>query len=138
MSPAGPGPPELLSILVCDLAYRDTTTGKCYILGTFSRIAAQTFPYTHPRLSVALALTNGHGTAKTELRLVMMATNQPVLAIKDELRFTSPLQVVEGIIDINNVTFPEAGIYSFDLYIDGELIGQKSFLVGSVTGGATP
>jgi hypothetical protein len=55
-------PPEVLALVVADLAYRDDVSGKYFILGSRFWIAATGgFPYTHPRLAVYAALTNGRG-----------------------------------------------------------------------------
>jgi hypothetical protein len=36
--------------------------------------------------------------------------------------------------NLNNVQFPQPGVYSFDLYVGGALIGSRRFEVVAVAG----
>ena len=118
---------ELLAIIVCDETIRDQATGKHTLVGLFNRISVMTLPNVHPRMHVFVSLTNGHGEAKGELRLVSRATDEVVIKLGGKLIFPDPLAVVEMDFALNNVTFPKPGRYSFDFYCNGELVGSRPF-----------
>lgn len=121
--------PTLLAILVCDAIYRDPTTQKCSLLGLFNNLSARQFPCVHERLSVFLSLTDGHGTAKGEIRLVHKPTNKTVFHLHGEIVFPDPLSTTELAFEINRLMLPEPGPYSFDFYCNGDLLGSRPFLV---------
>ena len=121
-----PGP-QLIAILVCDTIIRDQMTQKHTLVGLFNRIGVKRFPYRHGAMHVFVSLTDGHGEAEGELRLVCLHTNEPVVKIRGKLVFPNPLAVVEMTFGLFNVAFPRAGRYSFDLYCNGELVGSRPF-----------
>lgn len=121
--------PELIAIVICDETIRDEATKKHTLVGLFNRITAKQFPCVHARLHVFVSLTNGHGKASGELRLVLRETNEPVLQLSVKIAFPTPLDVVEMDFDIYNLALPKPGRYSFDFLCNGELVGSRPFQV---------
>lgn len=121
--------PTLLAIVVCDETICDRVTGKHTLVGLFNRLGAAKFPCVHPKLHVFVSLTNGHGQAQGELKLIRKDKDETVLSLRGEVRFPDPLAVVEMDFGIHNAAFPEPTTYSFDFYCDGELIGSRPFTV---------
>jgi hypothetical protein len=52
--------PTVLAWLVADHVYRDQSSKRCYILGTYSALGSLAFPFTHPGLHAYAALTELH------------------------------------------------------------------------------
>ena len=119
--------PQLVAILICDEIIRDRATFKATLVGLFNLIAAPSFPCVHRGLHVYVSLTNGHGKAQAELRLVLRETNQVIGRLHGEVQFPDPLAVVEMDYELPEINFPREGLYSFDLYCDGILIGARPF-----------
>ena len=124
-----PATPLLLAILVCDEVIRDERTHKETLVGLFNTIHATSFPCVHSHLNVFISLTNGHGTAPSELRLVRRDTGQALSGFKGSVKFPSPLAVVNVNFDMANAAFPVAGSYSFDFYCHDTLVGSRPFEV---------
>ena len=125
-----PPPPTLLALIICDQIIQDPATGKHSLLGLFSRISTKAFPCTHPRLNVFISLTDGHGKASGQLRVVRKDAPEeapPQMQLSGTIEFPSPLAVVELVFTISNLPLPAAGRYSCDFYCNGALLGSRPF-----------
>ena len=114
--------PQLLAWLTCDGAHIDPVTGKHTILGVFSNIKAQQFPVTHPFMIWFLTLTDC-STGKHEVAISMgvdPTQMQPLL--KRSFESPGPLQRINLINEIRNLTFPHLGDYSIVIEVDDEPI----------------
>lgn len=122
---------QLLAWLTCDGVHLDPATGKHTILGVFSNIRAHRFPVTHPFMIWFMTLTDcAAGSHKVRILLGMEPTQmQPLL----ERTFESPgpLQRINLINEIRNLTFPKAGDYSIVIEVDDEPILATSIAVTS-------
>ena len=121
--------PSVLSINVCDTIIRDEGTKKVSLIGLFNTIKANSFPCTHPQMYVYVALTNGHGTYKTEVRFVRINTDKPLAGIAGELAFPSPLHVVELNVCWQGLRFEEPGDYLVEVLCDGDAVGDRKFRI---------
>jgi len=121
--------PQLLAWLTCDGVHLDPATGKHTILGVFSNIRAHRFPVTHPFMIWFMTLTDcAAGQHKVRILLGVEPTQmQPLL----ERTFESPgpLQRINLINEIRNLTFPQAGDYSIVIEVDDEPILATSIAV---------
>jgi hypothetical protein len=125
-----PPPPTLLALLICDQVIQDLTTRKHSLIGLFSRISTKTFPCTHPQLHVFISLTDGHGKASGQLRLVRKDVEgeaPPLMQLAVTFELPNPLAVVELVFNLPNITLPAPGRYSFDFYCNGVLLGSRPF-----------
>lgn len=122
---------QLLAWLTCDGVHLDPATGKHTILGVFSNIRAHRFPVTHPFMIWFMTLTDcAAGSHKVRILLGIEPTQmQPLL----ERTFESPgpLQRINLINEIRNLTFPQAGEYSIVIEVDDEPILATSIAVTS-------
>ena len=112
--------PQLLAWLTCDGVHIDPGTGKHTILGVFSNIQARQFPVTHPFMVWFLTITDcSPGQHKVRISMGLDATNpQPLLERPFESQ--SPLNRINLINEIRNLTFPQAGEYSLLIEVDDE------------------
>lgn len=123
-----PGP-VVLSINVCDTIIRDERTKKVSLVGLFNAIHASTFPTVHPSMCVYIALTNGHGKCKLDVRFNRASDNQIIAGMEGEIEFINPLQVVELNIELHGLRFEKAGEHHVEIFCDGYPIGCRKFLV---------
>jgi len=122
--------PSVVSINVCDSIIRDEVTKKVSLIGLFNTIRANNFPCKHPQLHVYIALTNGHGKYKAEVRFTNADQSKPIAGMRGELDFKSPLQVVEINLCWQRLNFPKAGEYIVEILCDdGILIGTRKIIV---------
>ncbi len=121
--------PQLLAWLTCDGVHLDPATGKHTVLGVFSNIRAHRFPVTHPFMIWFMTLADcAAGTHKVRILLGLEPTQlQPLL----ERTFESPgpLQRINLINEIRNLTFPQPGDYSIVIEVDDEPILATSLAV---------
>ena len=111
--------------LLCDAATDDN--GKLNILGAFDTIYAPQLPAVHPQCAVALRVAfmpGDEGTHQLALnfvdadgRAILPPIEIPVtVALPDDAYFLTR----NFIVNIQQLKFAEAGLYSVDLRFDGE------------------
>ena len=111
--------------ILCDAATDDN--GKLNLLGAFDTIYAQSLPAVHPQCAVALRVTfaaGDEGQRKLALnfinadgRPVMPSMEIPVaIAMPEDVYFVTRNFVV----NIQQLKFVEAGLYSVDVLLDGQ------------------
>jgi hypothetical protein len=120
---------QLLAWLMCDGVHIDPATGKHTILGVFSNIQAKRFPVTHPFMIWFMTLTDcSAGRHEVKISLGPDPTNlQPL--IRRSFDSPSPLQRINLINEIRNLSFPSAGEYSILIEVDDEPILATSMHV---------
>lgn len=127
--PAKKPEPSVLSINVCDTIIRDEVSKKVSLIGLFNTIRANTFPCTHPSMHVYVALTNGHGKYKVDVRFTNLKEGKALAGVAGDLDFKSPLQVVELNLCWQRLSFERAGEYEVEVLCDGSRIGSRKFRV---------
>jgi len=122
--------PTLVAILVCDLIIRDEQTHNVSVIGIFNTIHASEFPTMHARLHVFISLTDGRGMCEGKLCLVDRETEEVLAETVGQIEFPPDARaVVDMNFEMHNTPFPKPGAYSFDFYVEGELIGSRPFNV---------
>lgn len=123
--------PQLLCWLTCDGVHLDPGSGKHTILGVFSNIKAQRFPITHPFMIWFMTLTDcAAGQHRMKISIGLDPTQLQEL-IARPFESHSPLQRINLINEIRNLTFPQAGDYSLLVEIDDEPILATNLTVSS-------
>ena len=114
--------PQVLAWLTCDAVHVDPATGKHTLLGVFSNIRARQFPVTHPHMVWFLTLSDvPAGEHKIRILMGLDATN-PQPLIERPFQSAGPLQRINLINEIRNLSFPAAGDYSIIIEVDDELL----------------
>ena len=109
--------------ILCDAATEDH--GKLNLLGAFDTIYAPQLPAVHPQCAVALRVTfnaGDEGTRKLKLNFInadghaiMPPIEIPVVvALPDDVLFSTR----NFIVNIQQLKFAEAGLYSVDVRLD--------------------
>ena len=124
-------PPLTLALIVADAMLRDLGTGKIAIHGIYSAIGAREFPWMHPRLMVYGALTDGRpGKMSLLLRVIDAAEERDAVAeARGEVEFPDPFAVVEFVLVLGGLVFPEPGEYRLQLFADGTPLIERRLQV---------
>ncbi|MFA6959488.1 MAG: hypothetical protein WC205_01905 [Opitutaceae bacterium] len=123
--------PQVLAWLTCDGVHVDPGTGKHTILGVFSNIRGRQFPVVHPFMVWFLTLSDvPTGSHKVKISLGFDETSiQPL--IERTFDSQSPLQRINLINEIGNLSFPHPGEYSILIEVDEELLLATSITVSN-------
>ena len=120
--------PECLSFIICEGVVEDARSHNKSIFNCFNEIRARAFPVIHDRLTVFLALTNGHGTVNLRIRL-SKDDKEPYVTLRGELSFPSPLHVVDMVFNMRQVPLPEPGAYRIEAWVDDRMVSQRRLMV---------
>jgi hypothetical protein len=129
--------------VLCDAATEDH--GKLNLLGAFDTIYAPQLPAVHPQCAVALRVTfmsGDEGARKLALnfvnadgRAIMPPIEIPVsVALPDDVHCLTR----NFIVNIQQLKFAEAGLYSVDVRLDGESRSGIPLLVKLLPHAAEP
>lgn len=125
--------PVLQALVLADQVYRDATTGKMIIAGTFRQLWAREFPSKFGRETFAyICLTDLNGTAKLELRYLNLKTMEVHLKTGFEVSCDDPLSTIEFALPVPPFPMPCAGTFAFELHWDGEILGSLRIQVGKL------
>jgi hypothetical protein len=111
--------------VVADYALVDQA-GKISVLGIFQHIWVQQFPAMHPRLHLVLRLKGRRteiGEHAVQIRL-LDEQDAEVLGGNGNVTFAEPpagvTEIEAAAILVFDVPFPHAGLYRFEIVVDGE------------------
>lgn len=112
--------PQVLVWITCDGVHIDPSSGKHTILGVFSNIRARQFPVVHPFMIWFMTLSDvPQGEHKIKISLGLDPANAtPIIDRKFESQ--SPLQRINLINEIRNLSFSAPGDYSLIIEVDDE------------------
>ncbi len=123
-------PPEILALVIVDIAHRDDTAGKFFLLGTRSSISAPSFPFQCSRLAVYVSMIDGHGEDQIRLRLIDVdEEREPVVDIETTVNFFDPTDEIEIAFPLVDLIFPEPGDYRLQLFEGDRFLRERRFLV---------
>ena len=126
-------PPIILAIQVCDSVILDQRTGRASVLNIFETINAPVYPATHHTMTFFSELTNGHGKVDINVKLVDVQDDDKIMAeVKSEVVFANVKQICRCILTFGGVTFPKKGEYRFQLFLNGELAGERRLVCNVV------
>lgn len=125
--------PIVLAMVLCDHYYRDSSSGKSIISGTFNSVNAVNYPSKHGNCAIYLALTDV--AIDGEVQLIFrkadggFSMNLPPWPIKkpDDRR-----TVIEIGGNINGLPLPEEGDYEFSVLFNGNEISARRLRANKV------
>jgi hypothetical protein len=127
--------PQLLAWLLCDAVHLDPSSGKHTILGVFSNIMAKRFPVIHPKMVWFMTLTDvGAGAHQMKISMGLDPT-APAPLIERPFESMGPLNRINLINEIHNLSFHQPGEYSILIEIDDEPLLATSLTVAEVPAG---
>jgi hypothetical protein len=116
--------PVFVGLLFADRVITEDNKKKG-IIGTFSRFSARQFPALFPPWFIYAAATNLEGQHNFTLNVVSDRTQQVVFSAAGAVTVDEPRMVVELVIQVANLVFPDAGVYDVLLFIDGVQTGAR-------------
>lgn len=121
--------PQVLVWITCDGVHIDPGTGKHTILGIFSNIRARQFPVVHPFMIWFLTVSDvPAGEHKIKISMGLDAA-APKPLIERPFQSQGPLQRINLINEIRNLSFEKAGDYAIVIEIDDETLLATSITV---------
>jgi len=121
--------PQILCWLMCDGVHVDPATGKHTLLGIFSAIRARQFPFTHPFMIWFMTLSDVPA-GKHKIRISLGRDHATMNVLLDrEFESQGPLQRINLINDVRNLTFPAPGDYSIIIEVNEDLLLATSLTV---------
>jgi len=112
--------PQVLCWLMCDGVHIDPGTGKHTLLGVFSAIRGRQFPFTHPFMIWFLTLSDVPA-GKHKIRISLGIDHSSMNTLLDrEFESMGPLQRINLINDVRNLSFPAVADYSILIEVDDE------------------
>lgn len=122
---SGVSPPSVVSLIVCDQILDDRLSNKKSAIGLFNTILVSTLPVRVPPISVMAAVTSIRGRVDLELRLVRDADDLVVLSTSGAIEAASPLATVDLVFTLQNIQFPTAGQYAFEILAGAALLSRR-------------
>ena len=116
--------PVFVALLLADRVITEDNQKKA-IIGTFTQFTVRQVPAGLPPWYIYAAVTNLAGEHAFSLNLVFDKSQQVIFSAGGTLTVDSPRRVVELIIPVPNVVFPEAGTYVVSFHVGGEQIGSR-------------
>jgi hypothetical protein len=121
---------ELLTILAADYA-NIAQGGKLNVMGIFRNIYATSFPAKHLSMTLVFKLGAEFGEYGQERQITIKLLNadgQELLKLESQAKVPSPSggqrPEIDGIIQINEIIFPEPGRYQFTVFVDKDWKGS--------------
>ena len=128
--------PQLLAWLTCDGVHIDPGTGKHTVLGVFSNIQARQFPVTHQFMVWFLTISDcAPGEHKMRISMGLDPTRMQVLLERPFIA-EGPLQRINLINEIRNLSFAGPGDYSLLIEVDDEPLLATNLIVSGSDGAA--
>jgi hypothetical protein len=116
--------PVFVALLLADRVITEDNQKKA-IIGTFTQFTVRQVPAGLPPWFIYAAVTNLAGEHPFSLNLVFDRSQQVVFSAGGTLKVDDPRRVVELVIPVPNVVFPEAGTYVVSFHVGGEQIGSR-------------
>ena len=112
--------PQVLVWIMCDGVHIDPASGKHTILGVFSNIRARQFPVVYPFMIWFLTLSDvTPGEHKIRISFGLDPANTNAI-IDRKFESQSPVQRINLINEIRNLSFERPGDYSIIIEVDEE------------------
>ena len=126
--------PIAVAMIICDQIITEKGTEKKSLVGCFNNVASISFPTRPINCSVFVALTNGRGKFKAELKCINEeADRSQVFGMAGPLEFDDPMQTVEMGFKLTNLSFPKPGRHVIEFWCDSVMVTQREFSVQQIT-----
>jgi hypothetical protein len=116
--------PVFVALLLADRVITEDNQKKA-IIGTFTQFSVRQVPAGLPPWFIYAAVTNVAGELPFSLNLVFDKSQQVVFSAGGTITVDDPRRVVELVIPVPNVVFPEAGTYVVSFHVSGDQIGSR-------------
>jgi hypothetical protein len=132
-------PMNLALAVLCD-EVRERGDGKLDVIGVFSELSAPGFPAVQGRMTVVFVMewTRDEAGAQVFRADLVQDCGRRILTIEGETTVTRhtegrPLPRTRVVLPLQNVVFPEAGAYHFELVAGGDVMRTCTLFVSQRT-----
>ena len=108
-----------LTLVLCDTIIEDVRTKKKSLIGLFTQISADKFPYTHPKMDVLVSMTGCLGTVPCTITCSLDGEEKPLVSVNFKVETHSHRDVADVVLAIKSMRFPAPGLYMFRVLADG-------------------
>jgi hypothetical protein len=122
-------PPIALGLTLCEKFIVEERSRNATLVSTFTKLFADVFPSSPERFALAAILTGGHGEATLDLVLTQLDTGEDTYATQRQLPFPGRLAEVQVVFHIRDCSFPAPGHYDATLFVDGDPVARRKFVV---------
>jgi hypothetical protein len=116
--------PVFVALLLADRVITEDNQKKA-IIGTFTQFTVRQVPAGLPPWFIYAAVTNLAGEHPFSVNLVYDKSQQVIFSAGGTLKVDEARRVVELVIPVPNVVFPETGTYVVSFHVGGEQIGSR-------------
>ena len=116
--------PVFVALLLADRVITEDNQKKG-VIGTFTQFTVRALPAGLPPWFIYAAVTNLAGEHSFSVNLVFDRSQQVIFSAGGKVSVDDQRRVVELVIPVPNVVFPEQGTYDVLFNIDGEQIGSR-------------
>ena len=116
--------PVFVALLLADRVITEDNQKKA-IIGTFTQFTVRQVPAGLPPWYIYAAVTNLAGEHPFSVNLVYDKSQQVIFSAGGTLKVDEPRRVVELVIPVPNVVFPETGTYVVSFHVGGDQIGSR-------------
>lgn len=116
--------PVFVALLIADRVITEDNQKKG-IIGTFTQFTVRQVPAALPPWFIYAAVTNLAGEHSFSLNLLFDRSQQVIFSAGGKVSVDDPRRVVELVIQVPNVVFPDEGTYNISFHIDGDLIATR-------------
>jgi hypothetical protein len=116
--------PVFVALLIADRVITEDNQKKG-IIGTFTQFTVRQVPAALPPWFIYAAVTNIQGEHTFSLNLIFDRSQQVIFSAGGKVAVDDARRVVELVIQVPNVVFPEEGTYDISFHIDGDMIATR-------------
>jgi hypothetical protein len=116
--------PVFVALLIADRVITEDNQKKG-IIGTFTQFTVRQVPAALPPWFIYAAVTNIQGEHTFSLNLIFDRSQQVIFSAGGKVAVDDARRVVELVIQVPNVVFPEEGTYNISFHIDGDMIATR-------------
>ncbi len=116
--------PVFVALLIADRVITEDNQKKG-IIGTFTQFTVRQFPAALPPWFIYAAVTNLVGEHTFSLNLLFDRSQQVIFSAGGKVAVDQPRRVIELVIHVPNVVFPDEGTYTISFHIDGDLLATR-------------
>jgi hypothetical protein len=121
--------PTVAGLLVCEQLIVEERTRSLTPVNSFTTKNAGGFPSEPQRFTLYASLVDGLGEFTLTVAIRGLEDFEEIYRRSVKMTFTDPLQEGRFVFRITDCSFPQPGFYEVGLSADGDLIGQRRFLV---------
>ncbi|MGA2765905.1 MAG: hypothetical protein ABSG17_21370 [Spirochaetia bacterium] len=116
--------PVFVGLLIADRIITEDNQKKA-IIGTFTQFTVRQCPAALPPWFIYAAVTNLVGEHSFSINLLFDRSQQMIFSAGGKVSVDQSRRVVELVIPVPNVVFPDEGTYTITFHIDGDLIATR-------------